>query len=126
MRNNIKPVEAQEIGCRIRVARKRNGKSVNEIANAIGVHYSQVIRYEQGTFKTVSHNVRKVCIYLKVKHKKLVLSNASDQSVRERFGAVLDAIPESAMAFSTLFDILEASIRSNPPRTRKLSKQKSN
>lgn len=122
MRNKITPTDAAEIGARIRAARLRANISIVEVGKAAGVHHSQVSRYERGIFKTVSKNVQNLCALLQVKHPKLLISGLPTKELKERFDAVLEAIPGAAVVFSRLFDVLEASTRSKYARKRSLHK----
>lgn len=116
MHNKLTPLEATEIGARIRAARLRANKSLIEIGIEAGVHHSQVSRCERGLFKTAGRNLQKICINLQITHPKLVVSNSPNNELRERFDALLETFPDSATAFSNLFDILESVVKKATPR----------
>jgi len=90
--------------------------SVCELARVIGVHHSQIVRYEQGSFRTINSSVQLLCNYLRIRHSRLAVARGTEQLITERFSALLDSIPGSAAAFATLFDLLEVSMQNKHPR----------
>jgi transcriptional regulator with XRE-family HTH domain len=118
MRNKVKPAEATEIGARIKGARLRLKLSISELGSATGVHHSQISRCERGEFKTTGGNVQKLCKFLKISHPKLSTESLSKKHLRDRMEALIDAVPGSAVAFTSLLDVLEVSLTSKSIRKR--------
>ena len=71
------------------------------------MHYSQLLRIEAGDFKTLSRNVQILCKSLCITNLPGDAAPGSPKALELRFHALLSAVPGSAAAFASLFELLE-------------------
>jgi transcriptional regulator with XRE-family HTH domain len=99
--------EARALGTRIKEARTKARLTLEEAARDIPMHHGQLSRVERGQFKTLSRNVLTLCKTLRIADIPGDATPRSSEALESRFHALLSAVPGSAAAFASLFDVIE-------------------
>lgn len=100
------PEAAQDLGRRIRRARKSKGFTLVSLGLRTQVHHGQISRIERGEMATIGTNVLKIC-------KELGLSPdpghapARPNRLGSRIDALLVALPTAEPALTLMIDALE-------------------
>lgn len=105
------PEDAKLLGCRIRAARKKQGRTLAALGNEIGVHHAQISRIERGEAATVSRNVIKICKYLNISSDIDNISGESLASLEERIERLVHSYPACEKLLRRFIDSLEEVVR---------------
>lgn len=112
MGKKISAAEARALGARIKEARSKARVTLKTAAKDVPMHHGQLSRVEQGQFKTLSVNVLMLCKSLRIANLPGGTAPGTREALELRFHELLSAVPGSAAAFASLFDVLErASMR---------------
>lgn len=107
-------LQAAIVGDRLRQARRKSGKSLEQTAKELRVHHSQVSRIERGKINTVSPIVHKLCTKFSVR---LPAAMALDpESLAERVQILAEVAPDSCQAIDAVVCALEALAASKQAR----------
>jgi transcriptional regulator with XRE-family HTH domain len=92
------------VGEQLRAERKRRSLTLEQLSVSVGVHYTQISRYERGKFSRASaENLQKLCTFLGVPRKsgseldalcRRLRETAHTAAQRQAVAALLDAIDE--------------------------------
>ncbi|WP_428700612.1 helix-turn-helix domain-containing protein [Stenotrophomonas rhizophila] len=97
---------AAELGVQVRASRLSRRMTLAALAEAVGVHHSQISRVERGGAITFSPNVQKICKFLNIQG----VSSAgvgSRGNLADRVEALRVSIPEGERVLDALLGVLE-------------------
>ena len=102
-------MDAKQIGCRIALARKKRGMTLESLGLAVGVHHSQISRIERGQVRLVGKNMQKICTFLGLEPMGESTVEPAD-SFTARAEALIQEWPEGGEVLNTLMDALEMAL----------------
>ena len=111
----IDPQEAVALGARLRLARKKIGATVVELAERTGVSHSQISRIERGLFKGTSKNVHILCVFLAVDQTQASSTN-DPQQLALRIERLASRSTKWRNVVAAFLEALEAAQNAIPPR----------
>lgn len=98
-------IDADHLGRSIKSRRKALGYTQLQIASSVGLHYSQVVRVEQGRIATLNKSVRKICTFLGIDLK--TVEDPDPASITARVERLVREAPESCELLLSTVEILE-------------------
>ncbi|QNP49997.1 helix-turn-helix domain-containing protein [Diaphorobacter aerolatus] len=109
------PEEAVALGVRIRLARKKLGLTLLELAGRTSVSHSQISRIERGLFKGGSKNVQILCKYLRIEEERISSAEES-QHLALRLERLASSSAKWRRVVAAFAEALEAA-QNTPPST---------
>ncbi|NNB59857.1 helix-turn-helix transcriptional regulator [Pseudomonas fragi] len=106
----IKPfMNLEQLGRQINTARKSRKISLKTLAEATGVHYSQISRIERGEGVFISKNLRKVCKFLSISTS--VVPNAvTAEDLKEKVQGLVQTWPQSEQLIWSILEGVQAAL----------------
>lgn len=102
------------VGAQIRQARLGRGLTLVDLGRAVGVHHSQISRYERGQMNSVGKNLHKICTFLQIKDDPPEYSTGT-ASLGRKLDELLRVSPGCEPAVTKLVEALEELINAALP-----------
>ncbi|WP_370467896.1 multiprotein-bridging factor 1 family protein [Pseudomonas sp. EL_65y_Pfl1_R32] len=102
------------VGAQIRQARLGRGLTLVDLGHAVGVHHSQISRYERGQMNSVGKNLHKICTFLQIKDDPPEYSTGT-ASLGRKLDELLRVSPGCEPAVTKLVEALEELINAALP-----------
>jgi len=116
MRFALTAKQRMNLASRLAQYRKRKGFTQAKLAEALGVHISQVKRYEAGTSQPSVDGLKKIAMLLSVSTDELIFGETTrgpDENLRLHFEAVAKLPPDDQR---TVIDVIEGLILKSEAR----------
>ncbi|MBS0403734.1 MAG: helix-turn-helix transcriptional regulator [Proteobacteria bacterium] len=108
------PEEATALGAQMRLARKKLGLTLTDLAERTDVSHSQISRMERGLFKGTSKNVQILCNFLNIGGTRT--SNKEEpQDLAQRLERLASSSPRWRSVVAAFAEALEAAQDTHPP-----------
>ena len=107
------PEEAVALGAQMRIARKKLGLTLTELAGRTGVSHSQISRVERGLFKGASKNVQILCKSLNIEGT-LISRTKESQDLAKRLERLASSSPGWRSVGVAFAEALEAAQNAPP------------
>lgn len=110
------PDEAVALGFKLRIARKKLGKTLKNLENETGVSHAQISRIERGHSKSASKNVQIICKVLDVKATADHLNTVEGQQLALRLERIASSSSKWMSVVAAITEALEDAQNSLTPR----------
>jgi len=99
----------EQLGRKVNTARKARGMSLKTLAEATGVHYSQISRIERGEGVFISKNLRKVCEFFSISTSVVPKAVTADD-LKEKVQGLVQTWPQSEQLIWSILEGVQAGL----------------